>query len=113
MLAVLVEGGASSETPMTTGSNAGDAGTVDPYCDTVRIRVLPESLLQEGAGSSAPSPSFDPYSTDIGAQGARERPRRTLDDMRRLSEQIKRIRDFARYDEPPRPAISGSKKSPK
>ena len=100
---------------MRSGSNAGDAGeagTVDPYCDTVRIRVLPESMLQEGASSSAPSPSFDPYSTDIAAQ-VRERPRRTLDDMRRLSEQIKRIREFARYDEPPRPASEESKKSPK
>jgi hypothetical protein len=100
---------------MRSGSNAGDAGeagTVDPYCDTVRIRVLPESMLQEGANSSAPAPSFDPYSTDIAAQ-VRERPRRTLDDMRRLSEQIKRIREFAHYDEPPRAASSGSKKSPK
>lgn len=97
---------------MPSGSNVGDADTVDPYCDTVRIRVLPESLLQEGANSAAPSPSFDPYSTDIGAH-ARERPRRTLDDMRRLSEQIKRIRDFARYDELPRPATAGPKKTPK
>jgi hypothetical protein len=97
---------------MASGSNAGDADTVDPYCDTVRIRVLPESMLQEGAQSSAPSPSFDPYSTDIAAQ-VRERPRRTLDDMRRLSEQIKRIREFARYDEPPHAPSSGSKKSPK
>jgi hypothetical protein len=108
---MLVEGGASSETPMASDSNAGDAGTVDPYCDTVRIRVLPESMLQEGA-NSVPSPSFDPYSTDIAAQ-ARERPRRTLDDMRRLSEQIKRIREFARYDEPLRPVSSESKKNPK
>jgi len=58
-----------------------------------------------------PSPCC-PYSTDIAAQ-VRERPRRTLDDMRRLSEQIKRIREFARYDEPPRPASEESKKSPK
>jgi hypothetical protein len=98
---------------MTSGSSAGDAGTVDPYGDTVRIRVLPESLLQEGANGAAPAPSFDPYSTDIGAQAVRERPRRTLDDMRRLSEQIKRIREFARYDEPPRAAIPASKKSPR
>ena len=98
--------------PMASGSNTGDGATVDPYCDTVRIRVLPESMLQEGANCSAPSPSFDPYSTDVGAH-ARERPRRTLDDMRRLSEQIKRIREFAHYDEPPRPASCGSKKSPK
>ena len=66
--------------------------------DTVRIRVLPESMFQERASSAAPPPSFDPYSTDIGAQAVRERPRRGLDDMRRLSEQIKRIRAGSAYE---------------
>ena len=99
---------------MASGSNAGETDTVDPYCDTVRIRVLPESMLQEGANSVAAPAGFDPYSTDIGAQAGRERPRRTLDDMRRLSEQIKRIREVTHYEiRRPAPAISAPKKSPK
>jgi hypothetical protein len=48
--------------------------------------------LQQPARSEAPVRSFDPYSTDIGALTARPRPRRTLDDMRRLSEAILRNR---------------------
>jgi hypothetical protein len=83
---------------MTDGSNAGDAGSVDPYADTVRIRVLPQSMLQGGATSALPPPGFDPYSTDIGAQAVHEMARRTLDDMRRLSEAIKRNRASTGYD---------------
>ena len=82
---------------MTTRSQAGDPGSSDPYPDTVRIRVLPQSALSESANSAVPPPGFDPYSTDIGAQAVREKPRRTLDDMRRLSEQIKRIRACSGY----------------
>ncbi|HVN45687.1 MAG TPA: hypothetical protein VMT66_10685 [Steroidobacteraceae bacterium] len=62
----------------------------DAYADTVRIRVLPESAVPPGA-NSVPAPSFDPYSTDLRAATPR-RPRRTLDDMRRLSEAIVRNR---------------------
>jgi hypothetical protein len=65
--------------------------TVDAYADTVRIRVLPESAASQAA-SAAPAPSFDPYSTDGGLLTAPRRPRRTLDDMRRLSEAILRNR---------------------
>ena len=83
---------------MTDGSNAGDAGSVDPYADTVRIRVLPQSMLQGGATSAVSPPGFDPYSTDIGAQAVHEMVRRTLDDMRRLSEAIKRSRAGTGHD---------------
>jgi hypothetical protein len=71
-------------------------------------------MLQESANGAAPPPGFDPYSTDIGAQAGRERPRRTLDDMRRLSEQIKRIREVTSYEvRRPGPTITAPKKSPK
>jgi hypothetical protein len=94
---------------MTSSSQAGDAGSPDAYPDTVRIRVLPESALPESANSAVPPPGFDPYSTDIGAQAVREKPRRTLDDMRRLSEQIKRIRACSGYQVRPHRVIRGSK----
>ena len=78
---------------MTTGLDAEEPGLVDSCADTVRIRVLPESVLQEQRpGSEGPVRSFDPYSTDLGALTARPKPRRTLDDMRRLSEAIVRNR---------------------
>jgi hypothetical protein len=77
---------------MTTGLLSEEPGVVDPCADTVRIRVLPESALQEPTCSEVPERSFDPYSTDTGALTARPQPRRTLDDMRRLSEAIVRNR---------------------
>jgi hypothetical protein len=64
----------------------------DPAAETVRIRVLPESLLEARPGSELPARSFDPYSTDHGALTAPPKPRRTLDDMRQLSEAIVRNR---------------------
>jgi hypothetical protein len=68
----------------------------DSYDDTVRIRVLPESALQpdvqQDAGDEAPERGFDPYSNDVGAPRAQPGRRRTLDDMRRLSEAILRNR---------------------
>jgi hypothetical protein len=66
--------------------------TVDSCTDTVRIRVLPESASQELPSTETPVQGFDPYSTDIGALTTRPKPRRTLDDMRRLSEAIVRAR---------------------
>ena len=65
---------------------------MEPCCDTVRIRILPEAMLPQSEGSAMPLRSFDPYSTGSGVRTVRERPRRTLDDMRRLSERIKRMR---------------------
>ena len=77
---------------MTTEFQAEELGMADPWADTVRIRILPESLLQGRPGSDPPARSFDPYSTDNGALTARPKPRRSLDDMRRLSEAIVRNR---------------------
>ena len=68
-----------------------EPGTVHAYADTVRIRVLPESALQQ-PGAARSAQSFDPYSTDVRSITVRPRPRRTLDDMRRLSEAIVRNR---------------------
>ena len=75
---------------MMTGSE--ELGTVDSYADTVRIRILPEACEQPSVGIDSPQRGFDPYSTDVGALSERARPRRTLDDMRRLSEAIVRDR---------------------
>jgi hypothetical protein len=77
---------------MTTELQAGESGTVDSCVETVRVRVLPESILHERAGGQAPQRSFDPYNTDVRAPGVDRRPRKTLDDMRRLSEAIIRNR---------------------
>ncbi|MBV9726560.1 MAG: hypothetical protein JO299_15475 [Gammaproteobacteria bacterium] len=75
-----------------SGSQAHELETADAHDDTVRIRILPDAASPQSICSEAPQPSFDPYSTDIGAMSERARPRRTLDDMRRLSEAILRNR---------------------
>ena len=77
-----------------------DTGTVEVWVETVRVRVLSEADQQERASGEAPGeapdnapvPSFDPYNTDITALEVGPRPRRNLDDMRRLSEAIVRNR---------------------
>jgi hypothetical protein len=81
---------------MRTGLQPEEPGIVDAYTDTVRILILPESVLEPHSRSEAPVRSFDPYSTDVGALKARPKPRRTLDDMRRLSETIVRNRRGAK-----------------
>jgi hypothetical protein len=89
-----------------------DTGTVEVWADTVRLRVLAESDLEQRASTEAsagnetragdearaddearasieaPVQGFDPYNTDISALDAGARPRRSLDDMRALSEAI-------------------------
>jgi hypothetical protein len=77
---------------MTTELQSGESDVADPYAETVRIRVLPESALQQPANSEAPEKGFDPYSTGLEARSAEPKRRRTLDDMRRLSEAIVRKR---------------------
>ncbi len=79
-----------------TRYQAEELGTADSDADTVRIRILPEAASQPPLVSDAPRRGFDPYSTDIGALSGRARPRRTLDDMRRLSEAIVRNRARAK-----------------
>ena len=83
---------------MTTELDAGESGATDACAETVRVRVLPESALQQLGGSEAglsgvlPPGGFDPYCSDLGATATGPTPRRTLDDMRRLSEAIVRNR---------------------
>lgn len=79
---------------MTTRLQVEKPDAVDSCADTVRIRVLAESAVQQ-SDSQVPVPSFDPYSTGIAALSVRPRSRRTLDDMRRLSEAILRSRRAA------------------
>ena len=74
-----------------TGYQSEELGTADANADTVRIRILPEAAAEQ-IDADSPQRGFDPYSTDIGALRERARPRRTLDDMRRLSEMILRNR---------------------
>jgi hypothetical protein len=75
-----------------SGSQAEELATADTHDDTVRIRILPDAAAPQSICSEAPQRGFDPYSTDVGAMSERARPRRTLDDMRRLSEAILRNR---------------------
>ncbi|HUN25260.1 MAG TPA: hypothetical protein VMU67_03060 [Steroidobacteraceae bacterium] len=64
----------------------------DSLHDTVRIPLLAE-LQQKFLNETAADIGVDPYQSDGPHCGIRERtPRRTLDDMRRLSESIKRAR---------------------
>ena len=81
---------------MTNQFQTGESGAVDATAETVRIRVLPESALQERACSEPPVRGFDPYNTDIGAITVDRKPRKTLDDMRRLSEAIVRNRRYSK-----------------
>jgi len=69
-----------------------DTGTFSCDVDTLRVKALQEaSGVQLG---DVPGPTgVDPYSTaDIPQNVERKVPRRTLNDMRRLSEEIKRAR---------------------
>jgi hypothetical protein len=80
---------------MTTELEGGESVVTDSCAETVRVRILPESAVQQlSAEPSEESPvlGFDPYSSDLGARGVSSGPRRTLDDMRRLSEAIGRNR---------------------
>ena len=64
----------------------------DAYAETVRVRVLPQSVLQQGASGEPSERSFDPYNSDVGVVTIKPQARKTLDDMRRLSEVIVRNR---------------------
>jgi hypothetical protein len=65
--------------------------------DTKQMRQLQEDAAVKLAEEPAPVPprveGFDPYSSAT-APVVSEKPRRTLDDMRKLSEEIKRNRQL-------------------
>jgi hypothetical protein len=77
---------------MASEFQAAESESVDAYAETVRVRVLPQSVLEERGGGELSERSFDPYNTDVGALTVSSKPRKTLDDMRRLSEAIVRNR---------------------
>ena len=69
-----------------------DARVPSHDADTVPMLLLPDEVLGQLGESPAPRvEGCDPYSTAAPA-GVSEKPRRTLDDMRKLSEEIKRNR---------------------
>lgn len=70
----------------------GDCGIFSPDIDTARVRALvPDNLSVEHEPISPQPQKSNPYNS--GARPAKGKTRRTLDDMRRLSEQIKQQRD--------------------
>ena len=77
---------------MSSEFQGAESDSVDAYAETVRVRVLPQSVLEERGGGELSERSFDPYNTDVGALTVSAKPRKTLDDMRRLSEAIVRSR---------------------
>ena len=69
-----------------------DTGVFSRDVDTKQVRQLQEDASVKLGQEPAPRvEGFDPYSTAT-SPGSSEKPRRTLDDMRRLSEEIKRNR---------------------
>jgi hypothetical protein len=70
-----------------------DTGVFSRDVDTVQVKKLQEDASVKLAPTSAPSvEGFDPYSRDTGGSSP-QKPRRTLDDMRKLSEEIKKNRE--------------------
>ncbi len=69
-----------------------DSGTFSCEIDTARVRALQEAAEVE-LDQPAPLTGSDPYSTSDTLSIPGPKPsRRTLDDMRKLSEEIKRNR---------------------
>lgn len=73
-----------------------DTGTFTSDIDTQRVKALQESTHAQLGGGAAPAPppdASDPYDTaSYPTLPIKKEPRRTLDDMRRLSEEIKAAR---------------------
>src|ERR1700733_14116965 len=70
-----------------------DTGTFKADIDTHRVRALQDTTNVSIGEEPTPGPSDNPHSTgDKREVIAKRAPRRTLDDMRKLSEEIKRAR---------------------
>ncbi len=70
-----------------------DTGTFKADIDTQQVRALQDAASVDISEEPAPPVSDNPYSTgDKRSLIAKRAPRRTLDDMRKLSEEIKRAR---------------------
>jgi hypothetical protein len=71
-----------------------DTGTFKADIDTKQVRALQDAANVDISEPPTPAVSDDPYSTgDKSSLIAKRAPRRTLDDMRKLSEEIKRARN--------------------
>jgi hypothetical protein len=71
-----------------------DTGTFKTDIDTQQVRALQAAANVDISEAPTPPVSDDPYSTgDRSSLIAKRAPRRTLDDMRKLSEEIKRARN--------------------
>jgi len=72
-------------------------GVFNRDVDAKQVRQVQEDAPPKLETAPAPVPphieGFDPYSS-VTAPGPSEKPRRTLDDMRKLSEEIKRNRQL-------------------
>ncbi len=69
-----------------------ETGSFEPNVDTQKMRALRSSPDAQPEATQAPAPSGDPYRTADAPRTPEKTPRRTLDDMRKLSEEIKRAR---------------------
>jgi hypothetical protein len=70
-----------------------DTGTFKADIDTQQVKALQDATSVSLGEVPTPTPSDNPYSTgDKREVIAKRAPRRTLDDMRKLSEEIKRAR---------------------
>lgn len=75
-----------------------ETGSFKPNIDTRKSRALQDSTdaklgeTQQPAPAPHSRPTGDPYRTADAPRAAEKTPRRTLDDMRKLSEEIKRAR---------------------
>jgi len=59
--------------------------------DTIPVKHLPETVVLSVEGGN-PVPGMDPYSSATSPNRFKREKRRTLDDMRRLSAQIRRAK---------------------
>lgn len=69
-----------------------DADTFSSEVDTVRVKALQEAAQGQLGNVTPPAQGIDPYRTANSPRNPEKKPRRTLDDMRKLSEAIKRAR---------------------
>jgi hypothetical protein len=69
-----------------------ETGSFKPDIDTQKMRVLQQPTDAQPDVTQASPPSGDPYRTADAPRVPEKTPRRTLDDMRKLSEEIKRAR---------------------
>ena len=70
-----------------------ETGRFDRDIDTGRLRKIGSDLSCDGARGPDPAPPHDPYNKSTLPADGQFRPRkRTLDDLRRLSEEIKAVR---------------------